>query len=179
MARILIVRLGAFGDIIHTLPLAYDLSQNGHIVDWVCDHPWQVVLEDNPAINDCYVIPRKRWKNKITWLNGEVLSGLWQLRRQLKRNNYDVVIDAQGRSKSALAALLSGAKRRISHDSSMAREGAALISHIQVPGQAEHIVDNLRSLSLPVKNMRWSSSWQFPLPNWSAETCVGSRCLCC
>ena len=38
--RILIVRLGAFGDIIHTLPLAADLHAAGHEVAWLCEDRW-------------------------------------------------------------------------------------------------------------------------------------------
>ena len=169
MPRILIIRLGAFGDIIHTLPLAYDLHQAGYQVDWVCDQPWQIVLENNPVIHRCFSIPRKQWKRKTAWIDGTILNGIVQLRQALRERDYDVVIDAQGRSKSALAALLSGARLRVSHDASMAREGAAWISHRQVPGSATHIVDNIRNLALPLIAGQQGAQWQFPLPAWQEE----------
>ena len=47
--RVLVVRLGAFGDIIHTLPLAADLRSAGHRVGWICEDRWADLLRGNPA----------------------------------------------------------------------------------------------------------------------------------
>ena len=49
--RILLVRLGAMGDIVHTLPLLHDLRQAGHQVDWLVEDRWASLLAGSPAID--------------------------------------------------------------------------------------------------------------------------------
>lgn len=168
--RVLIVRLGAFGDIIHTLPLAADLQRCGMRVDWLCDQPWQIVLEDNPVIDRCYTIPRRAWKRAGAFVDGSIVNYISQLRQQLHARDYDVAIDAQGRAKSALLARLSGARRRISHQPPIAGEGSWLLAHCRVPTPATHIVDIMRSLSLPLLGAAHpGGGWLFPLPAWESE----------
>ena len=167
--RVLIIRLGAFGDILHTLPLAADLAAAGCEVDWVCDEPWQVVLENNPAISRVFPVPRKKWKRRGAWFNGAIVNGLRHLAKSLRARHYDVAIDAQGRSKSALVALISGARARVCHRSPIASEAAWLLSQRRFPGEAEHIVDKIRSLGLSVLKHKPDAQWHFPLPVWVDE----------
>ncbi len=168
--RVLIVRLGAFGDIIHTLPLAADLHRLGARIDWVCDEPWRILLEDNPVIDRCFTVPRKQWKNKINIINGSMFAYLRQLRRQLKARDYDFGIDAQGRAKSTIANCLSGARIRVSHAWPVAQEGSYFFSHRRAPSSAEHIVDKMRALSLPiVGDQHLKGPDVFPLPAWASE----------
>ena len=76
--RVLIVRLGAFGDIIHTLPLAADLHRAGHTVGWVCEDRWACVLQGSPAVRQVHQLPRKGLRSSGTL-------GRWLLLRRLAR----------------------------------------------------------------------------------------------
>ena len=50
-ARVLVVRLSAMGDVIHTLPAAATLKASfpAAAVEWVVDRRWVYLLEENPA----------------------------------------------------------------------------------------------------------------------------------
>ena len=52
--RILVVRLGAMGDIIHTLPAVASVKQSfpqAHI-SWVVEERWASLLEGNPFVDE-------------------------------------------------------------------------------------------------------------------------------
>src|SRR5262245_27684636 len=104
--RFLIVRLSAIGDVIHGLPLANALRARlpGAMIGWLVEGRAGDLLEGHPAIDKLIRVPRKWLKSPTT---------VWNLRRQLRGGKFDVTIDAQGLAKSAIAAWLSGARRRI------------------------------------------------------------------
>lgn len=164
--RVLIVRLGAFGDIIHTLPLAADLHRAGHTIGWVCEDRWACVLQGSPVVRHVHQVPRKHLRAFGTigrWLL------LRRLARELRAGAYDVVIDAQGLAKSAVVAALSGAGRRIGHARPRSREGAWLIAGQRVPANAVHVIDQQRALGLPLLHGAARGGWSFPLPAWTMQ----------
>jgi len=162
--RILLVRLGAFGDIVHTLPLAAALHGAGHRVDWLCEDRWACILDGSPAVAGLHRLPRRLLRS-APW--SERFSAIQRLVRGLRRERYDVVIDAQGLAKSGLLAVCSGARRRIAHAPPRARELSWLGSQT-VPALAEHVIDQQLGLAAAC-GVRPPSAWQFPLPAWTAE----------
>ena len=164
--RVLIIRLGAFGDIIHTLPLAADLAAAGWEVDWLCEDRWAVLLQGGPVINRVHAIDRRQLKLKDGV--GSLLYSLGILVRKLRERKYDAVIDAQGLAKSALFALASGARQRSGHAISRARELSWLVSRRRASGAAVHVIDQQRALGSTL-GLRARGGWRFPLPPWSAE----------
>ena len=163
--RILIVRLGAFGDILHTLPMAADLAAAGHCVSWLCEDRWASVLEGSPIITTIHRLPRKLLRTGHLVARVQALAAL---SRELRVGAYDVVIDAQGLAKSAVAAWVSGAALRVGHDRPRAREGAWLVAHRRVPTTAVHVIDQQRDLGRAL-GTRPTTAWSFPLPAWGAE----------
>ena len=68
--KVLIIRLSAVGDTIHTIPLACALKKKypDIILDWVVEDKASKFIINNPLINRVYELPRKKWnenKNKI------------------------------------------------------------------------------------------------------------------
>src|ERR1044071_7220662 len=92
--RILVVRLGAMGDIIHALPAVASLKHSypGSHLTWVVEPRWQPLLEANPFVDR--VVPLRR----------DSLSGIFESRRDLRSFRYDFAVDFQGLLKSALVA---------------------------------------------------------------------------
>ena len=167
--QVLIVRLGAFGDIIHTLPLAADLAAAGHQVGWLCEDRWAPIIAGSPVIQRIHRLPRKALKDRALPPLARFLA-LRRVVRELRAARYDAVIDAQGLAKSALLAALCAAPRRIGHALPRAREMSWLISRRRTPVAATHVIDQQRALGLPLcPGQHRRGSWRFPLPAWSAE----------
>jgi lipopolysaccharide heptosyltransferase I len=167
--RILIVRLGAFGDIIHTLPLAADLCAAGMSVDWVLEDRWAPILRGSAALGTIHELPRKSLRGKGSNFRTRWLA--WRrMTRELRACHYQVVIDAQGLAKSALVAAWAGARLRVGHGRQAAREFSWLVSDRRSPTCVEHVIDRQRALALPLLGSRHPGGpWRFPLPAWQAE----------
>ncbi|MFW5750274.1 MAG: glycosyltransferase family 9 protein [Planctomycetota bacterium] len=165
--RVLLVRLGAFGDIVHTLPLAADLHAAGHHVGWVCEDRWAALLRDNPVIDRLHLLPRGRWRRDASPL-AQRRRDLRQLRRELRNAGYQAAIDAQGLAKSAALLLASAAPRRVGHQAGRARELSWLATRHRSPALASHVIDQQRALALALGTVA-RGGWRFPLPAWGEE----------
>ena len=118
--RVLIVRLGAMGDILHALPAVAALRR-AHpkwYLGWAVEPRWQTLLcaddGDMPLVNRLHLVDAKAWARAP--LRGETLRQIGALRRSLRSQRYDVCIDLQGAVRSALAGRLAGAKRMMGED---------------------------------------------------------------
>lgn len=153
-----IIRLGAFGDIIHTLPLAADLHAAGHRVHWLCEERWRAIIAGSPVIDRIHTIPRRA-----------SMTTLRKIARQLRRSYpFDAVIDAQGLAKSAWWLRGLGSPIRIGFRRGRAREGAWLLSNRRVPAHCTHVIDQQRCLALGL-GLRPQGSARTPLPAWPAQ----------
>jgi len=141
--RILISRLSAIGDVLHSLPVACALRKHfptAHI-GWVVEGRAGDLLEGHPAIDSLVRVPRK-------WLKSP--RAVWKLRQQLKADRYDVSIDVQGLTKSAIAARLSGATRRIGFGGVDGREFSPWLNNELVTASSEHVIDRNLELLQPL-----------------------------
>jgi lipopolysaccharide heptosyltransferase I len=99
--NILIVRLGALGDIVHALPAAAALRAGipGARIDWLVDAHHRALLELVSGLD------------RIIVLQGRSVGAWAEVVRQLRQVPYDVALDMQGLMKSAVLARASGAAR--------------------------------------------------------------------
>jgi heptosyltransferase I len=170
--RVLIVRLGAFGDIVHTVPLAADLAAAGHAVGWLCESRWACLVSGSPAVHRVHAYTR------ADLARGSLATRLRLLRRLRAelRGCYDAVIDAQGLLKSAFLSCISGAEVRVAAARPRAREGTWILPARRVPATAVHVVDQQRALALGL-GVRPSGGWRFPMPAWQAERVAAATWL--
>jgi heptosyltransferase-1 len=156
--RILVVRLGAMGDIIHTLPAAASLKHSypGSHLTWAVEPKWAPLLEDNPFV-DC-ILPLRR----------DMPAGVLQNFRALRSARYDIAVDFQGLIKSALAASVARPASIFGWAAAQARERAASLfySH-KTLSSAVHVVD--RNLDLAAAAGATSLLRVFPLPTGRSE----------
>ncbi|MGH9804431.1 MAG: lipopolysaccharide heptosyltransferase I [Candidatus Acidiferrales bacterium] len=145
--RILIVRLGSLGDIVHALPAVAALRDTfPHArLDWLVESRWAELLELNPDLTNVFPVDTRAWRraplSPATW------RGIGALRRMLREANYDAAIDFQGLYKSAVLARLSGAKRRIGFGKGAAKEAGAArfyTENVQPPAFAKASLDSAR-----------------------------------
>lgn len=164
--RILLVRLGAFGDIVHTLPLAADLAAAGHRISWLCEDRWACLLDGSPAVSTIHRLPRKLVRTGPLPMR---VRAVLALLRELRHAAYDRVIDAHGLAKSAALAALAGSGGVLGHAAPRAREGAWLAYATRMRPTAEHVIDQQRALGGLIPGVVPDGDWRFPLPAWSAE----------
>jgi lipopolysaccharide heptosyltransferase I len=133
MKRILIVRLGALGDIVHAIPVAAALRRAfpAARIDWLVSAKHREILDLVPVIDRRLVIndrpsPSSKRGGPVdptTEVNGG--TSLLGTIRELRKAHYDVAVDLQGLIKSALLARASGAPRVVGFSTSYARERLA------------------------------------------------------
>lgn len=131
--KILIIRLSAIGDTIHTLPLAYALRQKfpDAQIDWLVEDKAAQFVQNNPLIDNVYILPRKQWKKRgLSFKNFDEFNKIVE---KLQRQKYDIAIDTQQLFKSAVYLRSSRAKRRITL--SGGREFSYLFANEIVPAK--------------------------------------------
>jgi heptosyltransferase I len=136
--RILVVRLGAMGDIIHTLPAIASVKQSfphAHI-GWAVEERWAPLLEGNPFVDEVVTIGRRTFSNALA------------LRRRLRAARFDTAIDFQGLLKSAVVASFARPERIFGFHRSHTRESvAALFYSTGIKATAQHVVDRYIELA--------------------------------
>ncbi|HYI95326.1 MAG TPA: glycosyltransferase family 9 protein [Bryobacteraceae bacterium] len=136
--RILVVRLGAMGDIIHTLPAVASVKQSfphSHIA-WAVEERWMPLLEGNPFIDERIGVRKRNLPNFLA------------LRKRLRAKRFDIAIDFQGLIKSAITANLARPDRIFGFHRSQARESlAALFYSSAIKTTATHVVDQYAELA--------------------------------
>ena len=108
--KVLLIKLSSLGDIIFNIPLANALKSAGYNVSWLVSEKGINVLNNNPCVDEVILAPFEKWK-KNSWLSN--LKEFIELRKYIKQQNFDIVIDTQGRWKSLAFTLFSGIKRRL------------------------------------------------------------------
>jgi len=148
--RFLILRMGALGDIVHTLPAVAALRQSfpRAQIDWLVDSKWSPVLEGNPDATKIISIDRRNWRNVLATV------------RQLRAARYTIALDLQSLYRSAILARLSGAARRVGFGANYAREpAAALVYTEKVTPQrlhkVEHNIELVESIGAHAEEVRF------------------------
>jgi heptosyltransferase I len=109
LERVLIVKLGALGDIVHAIPVAAALRRAQPFVriDWLVSPKHRAILDLVPVLD-----------RRIEMADSRMFAVI----RELRRNRYDVALDLQGLIKSAFLARASGARRVIGFSARYTRE---------------------------------------------------------
>lgn len=120
--KILIVKLGSFGDIIHTIPAQQRIHHHypDTEIHWLTEPPYAELLRHIPGIQRVWTADTKQWRQQIISLSESV-----RLIRSLRHQHFDLALDFQGLVKSATLARLSGARKVIGFSREQSREPAS------------------------------------------------------
>ena len=154
--RVLVVRLGAIGDVVNALVFASALKQadpDVH-VGWAAHDLVLPLLVGNPVVDRVHHWPR-----------ADGLRGGLELRTELRAERYDCAVDLQRILKSATLAKLSGAPRVIGFDRARTKEGAWLFTNERVaPGPAnEHMVERYLAVARHLGAAAEKPVWSLPI----------------
>jgi len=110
--KILLVKLSSLGDVLHNLPIVWDLRKRLPYaqIDWIVEEGYVHLLEPLKTTETFRGIDRiipvafRRWRKNLFFIR------TWQeffaMRKQLQATTYDVVLETQGLLKSALVCAL-------------------------------------------------------------------------
>ena len=158
-SRILIVRLGAMGDVIHTLPAVSALASAFPAAEivWAIDPKWAILLEGNPHVHRIVPFNRRDW------------TSVRQAIQQLRATPFDFAVDFQGLIKSALLATAARPEKIYGFTRGAARETPATWCYSTCASTTSaHIVDKNLELAA-LAGARLGSAAQFPLPLGTVE----------
>ena len=177
--RILIVKLGSIGDIVHTLPAlaALRAAMPQAEISWVVERRSSEILRDNPLLDRLIEVDTKALRRGL--MSGETLRAPRQQLRRLRASAFDLALDFQGLLKSASIARLSGARRVFGYSRAGLREPASalLLSRtVAVPRQTHVIRKSLLlvqgALDIPVPE-----DLSFPIRTTAAEDAEAAQAV--
>jgi lipopolysaccharide heptosyltransferase I len=182
--RILLIKLSALGDVIHTIPVLNRLRRRypAAQIDWLLTPALAEMLQGHPAISRVLLFEREKWS--APW---SALASVGRLARELRAANYDLVVDMHGQFRTALLTLATGAPVRIGFDRPRAqvwgasarsmpaeakrhawkgaREGSwlAYTHHIAIPTLDVHAIDRYLSVSPMLGLDHGEPDFSFPI----------------
>jgi heptosyltransferase-1 len=154
--RIVLVRLSAFGDIVHTWPLACALRevQPRLHLSWVVEEHFRPLVDGHPAVDSVITTRTRLWRRRPWSIHtrAEVAA----LKSRFHELQPDIALDPQGVLKSAFVTRWTGAPRRIGLARPWRRERLSGLAYTEtVHGAAGgcHVVDTnlemVRVVDLP------------------------------
>ncbi|HZD94382.1 MAG TPA: lipopolysaccharide heptosyltransferase I [Candidatus Sulfotelmatobacter sp.] len=159
MTKILIVRLGAMGDILHALPAvaAIRAALPNATLGWLVEEHWSELLTAQgrkaspstisprkPLVNHVHTIDTRRWRKHFFRISAtaEVLGAI----KRVRKLKYDIALDFQGSIKSAILARLAGAEKVVGFANP--REPAARFLYREgFPRSGEHVIEQNHGLA--------------------------------
>lgn len=160
--RLLIVRLGSMGDVLHALPAVVALRAahpDAHI-GWAVERRWTPLLVadgtpfDGPRTPQRPLVDRVHVVNTLAWRKALFSDATWKEVRDtfrgLRAQRYEVAIDFQGLAKSALVAQLSGAGSRVGFASPREKPATLFYTSVVQPSGRHVIEQNLSLAGIPL-----------------------------
>jgi len=139
--KVLIVRLSAFGDIIHCLPALDDLLARPEVdeVHWLVDQRYRFVTD---------VLPKQVQVHAVSLKGDHPIRSAWKVTRELRAIGFDAIFDLQGLMKSALLSRLCGSPV-FGFDNNFLREKPAslLIRNVSFHSDERHVVQYYRRIA--------------------------------
>src|SRR5262245_10213912 len=169
--RILIVKLGSIGDIVHTLPAlaALRAAMPQAEISWVVARRSSEILRDNPLLDRLIEVDTKALRRGL--MSGETLRAPRQQLRRLRASAFDLALDFQGLLKSASIARLSGARRVFGYSRAGLREPASalLLSRTVAVPQHTHVIRKSLLLLHGALDIPVPEDLSFPISTNAAE----------
>lgn len=133
--RILVVKLSAFGDLLHAVPVANRLAEHfGCPVDWVTQPEYAELVHLHEKVDRVLSFPRRGAVRKFP-----------AFMKDLRQERYDLAVDLQGLAKSGMVLGMARAVRKLSCPGS--REGAHWFANEHPPSTGRpHALETLRDV---------------------------------
>jgi len=148
---ILIIKLGALGDVINTLPLVINLKKNlGARIHWIVEPLSFPLVSAHASVEQPICFNKYSWRQSLP----EVL-------RKIRAQRFDLCLDLQRIMKSAALCMVSKSTRHIGFDKTRCKEMTWLFPFDRIPSSdpTRHMVlqylDFAEHLGLKRNDIRW------------------------
>ena len=189
MEKLLILRLGSMGDILHALPGAAALRRAfpSATIGWAVEQRWSDLLcvrgaenaaagaPEKPLVDRLHIINTVAWRQAP--FSNRMWKEAWNAMSALRAARYELAVDFQGAWKSAGLALWSAAPERIGFDRPRERPATMFYTR-RVLTTSPHVVDQGLELAAAASGQKPGPPC-FPLPcsatneNWCNDELRG------
>ena len=150
--RICIVMMSAVGDAVHVLPVINAIKRDhphSHIT-WVLQAGPATLVRGHPNVDEIILFDRKKG-----------VTAFLDISRELRKRQFDLLIDLQVYFKAGLITAMSGAKRRLGFDRARARDANWLFTTERIPPHPmQHVQDQyfefLAQLGISPEPVTWN-----------------------
>lgn len=152
--RLLVVRLGAMGDILHALPAvtALRMAHPEWIIDWVIEPMWSALLTTGasanrdsstskpgqPIVDKIYFASTREWRHHV--FANQTRTEVGALKRALRSQPYDAVVDFQGALRSAVIGRMAYSRRYIGEAKPRERAASWLFTE-RIATRGVHVIE--------------------------------------
>lgn len=144
--KILIIKPSSLGDIVHTLPFLNAIYSGfpGAEIHWVVAKGLDKFLEGHSMIKKIWIMDKDKWKRSSNL--GTTLPEIYNFRKKLQAEQFDISIDLSGLFRSGLITWAAGAKDKLGFSDS--DEGSPFFYNRKIPGgDSIHAVDRYLKLA--------------------------------
>jgi len=150
--KIIVIKLGSIGDVVHTLPalVALRMQFRHSYIGWFIEQKSLNLIKGHPLLDKVFIFQ-------------QTIDNFWPTIRQVRQEQFQWAIDFQGTYKSQFLSLLSGSRYRVGYDK--IREYCPLTYNLRIPLSTmdKHAVDrNIELLQAIGGNSQ--ETIQFPIP---------------
>lgn len=152
LRNILVIRLGAMGDIIQVMPAVKCLKTafpSAHLT-WLVEDKLADLVKGFPDVDEVITFPRRQWQAclKRPTRCFTMVSAFQTFLGKLREREYDVALDFHGNFRSGLLTHLCNAKIKIGFSPGYCKEFNAVFTgvHVTPPQKKMHRVDKYLSL---------------------------------
>jgi heptosyltransferase-1 len=183
LERLLIVRLGSMGDIIHALPAATLLRRAfpPATLGWMIEERWAALLcapgtsyagprsAGRPLVDAVHVLNTLGWRSAPfsgrTWKD---VAGAW---RELRASQYELTVDFQGAVRTALMARWTGAEACIGLERPREHAASLFYTHT-LETQGRHVIEQNVALAAAIAGVPAEvPAVEFPVDPLAEESC--------
>jgi len=184
--KVLIVRIGAMGDVLHALPAVTALhrARPAWEIDWVVDPRWAPLLVGangrGPVVRHAHLAETKVWSSAP--VSRGTLRSIGRLRREVREPRYDFVVDMQGTLRSAVVGTFAKVRQFAGYSDPREMMAARLYKQ-QLKRRGTHVVEQGAALLGEACGLELQPAW-VDLPHdpvaekWAEEDAVLARPLC-
>ena len=120
---ILVIKLGAMGDVINTLPLVVQLKKHLKAeIHWIVAPLSYPIVSGHPSVDRAILFEKSRWKSSIT-----------EVTKAIRSHHFDLVLDLQRILKSGMLCMMANGTRRIGFDRKRCKEMTWLFPFERIP----------------------------------------------